>query len=252
MHIYAQSFYLQKGGNEKKEYEDAFSPNHVERDGHLFRFAIADGATETSFAGVWAKMLVRAYANGSLDFPASLEALARLRERWRLIVGKRSLPWYAEEKVRFGASATFLGLTLEVPAEAQEQIWCRAVAVGDSCLFHVRGDAFLAGFPIEKSADFTNQPALLSTNAGGDGGLLTELVTRAGEARPDDSFYMMTDALACWFWASYEQGQAPWQRLRDLGTRDAKESFGTFIGSLRKERLIRNDDVTLLRIEILY
>ncbi len=251
MQIYAHCFYLQKAGNKRKEYEDAFSPKHVDQGGHLFRFAVADGATETSFAGVWAKMLVRAYVRGSLGFPEGSDALARLRERWRLIVGKRPLPWYAEEKVRLGAAATFLGLTLEAPVEAQGRIWWRAVALGDSCLFHVRGDVLQAGFPIEKSADFTNQPALLSTNLGEDQRLPEHTVTHTGEARPDDSFYLMTDALACWFWASYEQGQAPWQTLRDLGTCDARESFSTLVRTLRKQKFIRNDDVTLFRIEIL-
>lgn len=250
MHVHADCFSLHKGGNKPKEYEDAFSPKHLDCKGHTFRFAIADGATDTSFAGVWARMLVRAYVNGSLDFPASSDTLARLRERWRLIVGKKPLPWYAEEKARLGASATLLGLTLEAPPEKPHQIRWRSAAIGDSCLFHVRGDVFGGGFPIERSVDFNNQPALLSTNLIGDEHLVDQVVTRAGEARTDDLFCLMTDALASWFWASYEHGQAPWQTLRDLGTCEAKPPFPVFIESLRKNKLLRNDDVTLLRIDI--
>ena len=196
MHVYAQCFSLQKGGNKPKEYEDAFSPRHLDREGHIFRFAVADGATEASFAGVWAKLLARAYVKGSLNSPVGSVALAQLRERWRLIVRRKPLPWYAEEKVLFGASATFLGLTLEVPAEAPDQICWRAVAIGDSCLFHVRGDDLRVGFPIERSTNFNNQPDLVSTDSAWDGRLPGRLATRSGEARPDDSFYMMTDALA--------------------------------------------------------
>lgn len=250
MHVYAQSFSLQKGGNKPKEYEDAFSPTDLDHDGEVFRCAVADGATETSFAGVWAKLLVRAYVKGSLDSLADSDALSPLRERWRLIVRRKPLPWYAEEKVLFGASATFLGLTLEVPAEAPDKICWRAVAIGDSCLFHVGGDELRVGFPIERSMDFNNQPNLLSTDPGWDERLPGHLLSHAGEAKPDDSFYMMTDALACWFWTSYEQGQAPWQILRDLGTRDMNASFSSFIHSLRQEKIMRNDDVTLLRIEV--
>ena len=250
MHIYAKAFQLQKGGNKPAEYEDAFWPSHLDEDGTTFRFAVADGATETSFAGVWAKLLVRAYAKGTLELPTSSDALAVLSERWRSVVGRKPLPWYAEEKVRLGASATFLGLTLESPAETPGTIRWRATAFGDSCVFQVRGDNLLSGLPVERSADFNNEPPLLSSGPANNRRLAEHLIVREGEARPEDAFYLMTDALACWFWASYEKGEWPWQLLRDLDTSDQACPFPAFIESLRKSKLIRNDDVTVLRLEI--
>jgi hypothetical protein len=56
----------------------------------------------------------------------------------------------------------------------------------------------------------------------------------------------MTDALACWFLKAYEQGQKPWKIKRT-----APKDFEKWIVKLREAREIRNDDVTLLRVELL-
>jgi hypothetical protein len=47
-----QAFWLPKAGNTTKEYEDAFDYSIAER-----RFAVADGATDSAFAGHWARIL---------------------------------------------------------------------------------------------------------------------------------------------------------------------------------------------------
>jgi hypothetical protein len=61
MHILAQAFWLPKAGNNIDEYEDAFWPRRqIDASAEAFSFAVADGATETSFSKLWAEMLVRA------------------------------------------------------------------------------------------------------------------------------------------------------------------------------------------------
>src|SRR5437764_13347045 len=92
-----------KRGNSPEEYEDAFCAARVgERRGRVFRFAIADGATEASFSGRWAQMLTRAYCRGDLESDCQTASLARLQAAWSSEISGRSLPWYAEEKVRQG------------------------------------------------------------------------------------------------------------------------------------------------------
>ena len=49
-------FTLAKAGNRSEEFEDAYAADPV-----TGRFAIADGASESSFAGVWAEMLVKGF-----------------------------------------------------------------------------------------------------------------------------------------------------------------------------------------------
>ncbi len=60
----------------------------------------------------------------------------------------------------------------------------------------------------------------------------------------------MTDALACWFFKEREQGNKPWMLLRDLDTQ-GNVSFEKFISVLRSAGRMKNDDVTLLRIDII-
>jgi hypothetical protein len=67
---------------------------------------------------------------------------------------------------------------------------------------------------------------------------------------PGDAFYLMTDALACWFMREVEEGRMPWGVLRDLDTSGEIKPFREWVGDLRMDRAIRNDDVTLLRVDI--
>ncbi len=92
MRVSGKLFWLPKNGNSLEEYEDAAYPcdEHFETEAIEFKCAVADGATETSFAGLWAKLLVEGYSEKT--------ALAQLRERWNADVRQKDLPWYAEEK----------------------------------------------------------------------------------------------------------------------------------------------------------
>src|SRR4051812_41117456 len=102
-----RAFHVAKHGNSHDEYEDAFAA-----DAETGRFAIADGASESSFAGLWARLLVQGFVHPVLtDGPP--DWLAPLRKRWAKEVDALELPWYAEEKREQGAHATFLGVLLK-------------------------------------------------------------------------------------------------------------------------------------------
>ena len=66
----------------------------------------------------------------------------------------------------------------------------------------------------------------------------------------EDAFFLMTDALACWFFKELEEGNKPWNLLRDLDTEDGVP-FEKFVADLRSGQRMKNDDVTLVRIDIL-
>ena len=250
MHIAYQPFWLPKAGNTDGEYEDAFWPGESrETLAEELRAAVADGATETSFAGLWANQLVRAHCAGmpAEDWPAQLP---HLRAQWRNQIQNDSLPWYAEEKARSGAFSSLLGLTLQMGErdDTPSGRW-QAVAIGDSCLFQIRNESLLVSFPLSLSEQFNSRPNLLSSIYAPEDAEQTFTVT-AGDWQSDDAFYLMTDALACWFLRECEKGAHPWAILRDLNTQDAKASFPDLIAQLRAERRMRNDDVTLCRIDV--
>ena len=245
-------FWTPKQGNKDSEYEDAFWPRKsMEHRAPFFRCAVADGATETSYSGIWAKQLVRYLCKNSPAVAFDAHAFRNLQQRWSTIVRRRPLPWYAEEKVRLGASAAIVGLRLEDQpcVDPSEGNW-QAVAIGDSCLVHVRGEEVLARFPLADSAAFNNRPQLLSSNPGHNGRIVDHLHKINRTWRSGDAFYLMTDALACWFMREVEDGRRPWSVLRDLATRDELKAFREWVESLRTQGAIRNDDVTLLRVDI--
>jgi hypothetical protein len=119
-----------------------------------------------------------------------------------------------------------------------------AIAVGDCCCFHIRQGRMLAPFPLTHSTQFGNQPALLRSRPGRD--LAPEAA--AGDCRPNDCFLLMTDALAHWFLRECEAGRQPWLDLETL-TGDA--ALIAWLDGRRDRRELRNDDVTLLRVELL-
>src|SRR5262249_53926449 len=113
MQISSRIFWTPKRGNTHEEYEDAFwPPEPLDIDSRLLRFAVADGATETSFARSWAQILTRAYCRDQLSEKKIRKHLPQLEQQWHSSIGKASLPWYAEEKLSHGAFATLLGLTV--------------------------------------------------------------------------------------------------------------------------------------------
>jgi hypothetical protein len=178
-------FTLPKEGHSPEEYEDAFA-------GKGGRFALADGASESSFACEWANLLVEGFvASGeSVIAPSWLNPL---RQRWAAQVDGLELEWYGEEKRRLGAFATFLGLIVKKPRQAKEGQW-KALAVGDSCLFQVRQDRLLRAFPVRRSGDFGNRPPLLGSRC--PAGRQAQAQVRFGKWERGDRFFLMTDALA--------------------------------------------------------
>ncbi len=255
MRVAAKAFWLPKAGSAPDEYEDAFWPTGLPNvEASLVRFAVADGATETSFSGLWAKLLAKAYWRGWFKGPDPREHLERLRSAWHQSLNGKPLPWYAEEKMRMGAFSSLVGLTLTVPPGIDQDYgkWS-AMAIGDSCLFHVRDGTMLTAFPLQHSKQFDSRPLLLSTNPRTDEGVLRQIARKEGEWKPGDLFYLMTDALACWLLRRQEDDAKGLVGLSDLQT---QERFAEFIQCEREEvdaddhPWLRNDDVTLFRVEV--
>jgi hypothetical protein len=234
-----QPFRLHKHGHRADEYEDALAA-----DAERGRFAVADGATESAFAALWAGLLAESFI--AARRPWDLSAwLAEARRRWSAEVMGRELPWYAEMKRAEGAFATLLGLSVARPSAEPPWRW-RAVAVGDSCLVRVRKGRHVQAFPLRTSAEFGNQPDLI----GSRDGPIPRPLQCSGSIKPGDRFFLMTDALAQWFLSSHENGGRPWEAIVALlAAARPDDAFAGWIEELRAAGGLRNDDVTLLVLE---
>lgn len=234
------AFHTHKRGNAPDEYEDAFAADAV-----TARFAVADGASESSFAATWARFLAEGFVAGKGRQWHRLDWLAAPRRLWADEVDPRSLPWYAEEKREQGAYATLLGIVF------LRGSW-RALAVGDSCLFRMRGGKLGRTFPLLHSSNFGNQPALLGSRGRPDD-TPTEAIRRArGKWRPGDRFLLMTDALAEWMLRRNEQEQRPVDDIEQLLSESAPQAtFADWVEQRRNGQGLRNDDVTLVVIDLM-
>lgn len=246
-----QSFWLPKEGSSRDEYEDAFFPRRT-RCGcrrTRFRAAVADGATEASFSRLWARILVCAFVRRHISFDLSHESLSRQRMTWKTHLSSMRLPWYAQEKLDCGAFAAFLGVEFEVLKKEDPCAFkWRAVAAGDACIVQMRSDEIIEKFPIQHSTGFSNRPDLLPSLPSASTKELRPSLESEGCGKPGDSFYLMTDAIATWFLRSAEGGGTPWKQIRDLDTPKIP-SFRDWITCLRVSQEIKNDDVTVVRIE---
>jgi serine/threonine protein phosphatase PrpC len=240
MHITYQAFWLQKAGNQPEEYEDAFSPaanSVLPAPCTDFLCAVADGATETSFSGLWAQLLANAFASQRLQriLPNTVRDLAG---EWNAEIAERTrakpLPWYAEAKLQKGAFATLTGLHLRADG------WWTALSVGDSCVFHLRPGAWVKSFPYNTPEQFNNSPLLWSTNHFQNNQVIPKR-TR-GRWKPGDYFLLMSDALACAFLA-HELVREQIHNGLD------QAAFEALIRSARHDKLCKNDDVTLLKVQ---
>jgi hypothetical protein len=241
----ARAFWLPRRGNSPAEYEDAFAMDEA-----TGRYAVADGATEGSFTGLWARLLVESFVKNTCDTASPWpESLTAAQEDWDTDVRARNLPWYAEQDVSRGAHATFLGLILASPA-ADCYEW-RTFAVGDTCLLHTHGGGLVRAFPLGRAQEFDNFPKLVGSRMP-----LAEVHARQslwsdGRGQPGDCLWMMTDALAHWCLAEAECGGNPWGQLESLLTPlESEQRFDLWIEGLRDSGRLRNDDVTLLAIRL--
>jgi len=225
-----RGFSLPKAGNSQAEYEDAFGT-----DASQGRFAIADGASESSFAGPWAKGLVEGYIHN----PGSWSRwLPGARKTWFETFQDHEFSWYTEEKFNEGAFATFLGIAID----RLNQKW-QAVAVGDCCLFHMHDQILLHAFPVDRSSAFGNQPDLIGSRTSSS---KINRLRMEGDWRLGDRMFLMTDALAQWFLQKMENQQEPWKEIIALTN---QEAFEEWIGRIRENKELRNDDVTLMVID---
>ena len=240
-----QCFRLHKRGNSALEYEDASAAATGSN------FAIADGATDSSYASLWAQLLVEEFVRAPAPAPNDWrEWLPPLQKRWDSQVGQLELPWYGEAKLKQGAFAAFLGLVIDPPNWWGRRRW-RAVAVGDCCLFHVRQQALCAGFPIARASEFNNQPGLVGSRTP-PAVLLDKnrIQTSNGSWQVGDQLWLMTDALAKWFLQQQEADKTPCAAIELMLTEASTENFTTWIEELRSANELRNDDVTLLAVKL--
>ena len=257
MRCVLSSFWLPRGGSRVEHYEDAFCPRRSgARTGPRLRLAVADGASESMLSGLWADLLVRTWCRARTR-PVD-EVVAAAMSGWdTTLVGyldgrtaaHRPIEWFEQPGLDRGAHATLLGLELwREPRPAAAGGWS-AVSLGDSCLFQVRGDTLVRSFPVEDATSFGNAPKLVPSRSGQLGRVMAAIERAEGTWEDGDVLFLTTDALAAWFLGAAATGGTPWRALSAL-ERDDQGGFAAWATHERAGGRLRNDDLTLLRLEV--
>ncbi len=243
MHYKIHTFSVPKMGEAESTNQDRLAHS---ADGCVS--AISDGAGSSLYPGEWANILVDSFCrNPSLmlsNYQHSKQWLSPLQEEWRqFYLDKLRSPskkwWQGGSRTKSHGSATFLGLVL-----SDNNGWS-AIAVGDSCLFqYSQGDSLLS-FPLQASAEFKSTTSCFSS--------LPEYpsaipVIKEGSYAVGDCFLLATDALSQCILAGQENQSMDWTQVLDV---DSHEAFKDLIVRLRHRKQIKNDDTSLIRVQIL-
>ena len=233
---------IAKVGNSVNENEDnVLVPSISQLESEpIIKFAISDGATESSFSKEWSDLLVSCYKDKPFDLVNLPSTINAISEAWQSITFVIELPWYAQQKLENGAFATFLGITLNLEEKTFE-----AVSIGDCTLFQVRDNELIYSFPITSFEDFGNTPSLFATNPKFQTDFEKSVKYLNGQVESGDLLILASDALAMWIFKRLNQGESPWLSLLTLlNYEDYQTDFINWTFNKIKENLrksIEND-----------
>lgn len=232
-----------KSGFEKSQNDDAvgwgWSP-----DCQGVRVAIADGVTASIYADRWAQILVRRCLDVvPYGLPLAQSWTRPARREFYQSMNYEGISWFAAEKLKSGAQATFLALNIDIRLRRYTM-----VGVGDCCLVvlnHRNGESEVYPQSLAERGAFGSQPPVFSTLPGEVNGATTRAT---GLYDGETTFLLMTDGMAEWF-LSYQR-VAPnkaWKVVQDL---ESEDDLKRLVRYMRSVRLMKDDDISFVRLRL--
>ena len=208
------------------------------------RIAVSDGVSNAWHSGAWSKALVWQFIRpGSPALDAFPAWLAEVQASWaKKPVDLSRTPGFLREKVFRGAFATLLGVELD--EDSDHGTVYRALAVGDSCLFHLRSGRLLGSFPLTTVEAFGSAPMTLPSAARFSTNVLPHVATTGGDLAPGDRLLLATDALACHLLAR-AAADPDWWFPMEARLKDAA-ALRAYVTDARATRRLADDDITAL------
>ena len=231
----------------KLDHEAAECEDFIAADTQTCRFAVTDGATEAFDARNWARRLAQNWvqtqsALTAEEFRQWVAAEGReLHDSWNGL----SLSWYSEEKARTGSFAALVGVELYLNTDSPS--W-KAIALGDACLLHCREGALLKSFPLSRPESFNSAPVLVASDSSMHETSMASVVIDSGNCNSGDVLLLLSDGIACWFLERFEKHDLHPNELFETKQDDELKQF---FDDERLSGRMRNDDLALLRIELI-
>lgn len=239
------SFLTPKSNLKQIESEDKIDFSFLNED--KLRIALADGATESIYSGVWAEKIVKKYLStgGDLLNRENLEDLQGqfLTHAYQSIEeSPETRQWFLYEKLERGTGATLIAL------EFSNSRTIDILSVGDSCVFWKQNNdsGKIEMFPQLSVQDFGNSPSSICH--------LSQTWKKLNQSMKQKSFsytnqlqaLICSDAFACWLIRELENNPSIWDDLFKF--QEEQSNFQEFIRDLRNQKKIRNDDVSVVTI----
>jgi Protein phosphatase 2C len=240
-----RSFRLHKKGGSPSEYEDRSAIVGV-KDSCL-RVAVADGMTEGLFSDVWAELLV----NGYCDYGVALFEDANLKAMYKEFIHQtcqqiNTMPearhWFMYEKLERGTHTTLAAIDFSTRNTVQMS------AVGDSCIFWCNKNT-IEMFPELSTDDFGISPASICHIPDTWHNLHSKIRSDEIALEQGCQFVLCTDAIAHWLVKETREKNnfLAWEKIVRFSDVAA---FNLLIEELRESKEIRNDDVTLVIVDV--
>jgi hypothetical protein len=250
--LHAVAFHEPKLGSTETEWEDGAGLDPGDpATGRSPRCIVVDGATEAYDSIRWVGQLVDSFlgvepdgGSPALTGAAMDEWFGLMQDRWVRTAPARFASIFEERKFREdGSFATLLGCEIR-GLDGSRPAWA-AVALGDTVLFHVRDGAVVAQFPSLGADDFGLNPDGVFTQPSARDRMRSALLLAEGRMAVGDRLYLATDALADWMVRT--EDELLWRTLDRL---DHPILFRRLVADRRRTGEMKNDDVTLLRVQL--
>jgi len=244
-----------KAGSAPGEWEDGAGYDAGDpAAGRPARCMAVDGATEAFNSIDWANQLVDSFlgfqqpgGRPALDGPSMDRWFGLMQEQWARSAPTAFANIFEERKFREdGSFATMLGCEISGLATGGPR-WS-AVALGDTVLFHVRDGRVRAQFPVMDADDFGINPEGVFTHPSARERMRRNLAHADGVLAVGDRLFLATDAIAQWMVRRNHSGSPLlWPTLSVL---DHPVLFRRLVADCRAAGELKNDDVTLMRVEV--
>lgn len=235
MRLAMRAYRTSKSGRSLSECEDAVGYSSRRGVG-----ALSDGASSSARAGDWSALLVRSFLSRSVSGTFDPEHAWNLARRSfdEVVAEDSSDGWWSDEVDRRGSFATIV--RVEFHTSGNDLGW-RSMAIGDSCLFHVRDGHLLEASPLSSPDAFDSSPELIGSSSPPD-----TAVFASGTCGLGDCLLLASDALSRWALFRDQRGDPVWAFL--LGLRSS--NFERFVELARSTGEMEDDDVSMLRCEV--
>jgi hypothetical protein len=242
--LHVQHYVTHKLKSDRIECEDAVGFNAGKG-----LFAVADGATEAYGSRYWSRLLVKSWIRFTIDptTKAFLELSRCLGERAHQRWNAKRHAWYAEEKLRSGSFAAFIGLKFE---ENNSSVTWRGLSIGDCCLIQCRADRVITSVPLSDPSAFGYHPILLPSLYSKQSSVTEHIQVHDGTAEINDVFLLMSDAAACWFLKAKQADSSlagDFERLLSMGLTN---DLDIFVDDRRIAAEMKDDDISAIYVRI--